>query len=111
MGRKLVATAQFARAAVLVDKCLAYPAPATFRGDRCPPHPFGQTLTASVPVPDPDLPIPPAPAPDNRPLVYLVTTATENEVPACTNLTGPERAELQGILAAGNPHAAARVAK
>lgn len=89
------------RTAQLVDKMLAYPAPATFRGSSCPPHPFGQTLTHAVPLPDPRLAPPAEGQPDLRPLVYRIEDAIAQQVATTPRLTALERTELQAIITSG----------
>jgi hypothetical protein len=91
MPRKVADSSKHARAAALVDKLEGYPRDPDFRGELCPPAPFGSTLTEALPTPD---------ASDPRVLVYLVADEVLEKLAESDLLSSSERAELSAIVAA-----------
>jgi hypothetical protein len=99
MARSITDASKHARVIVLIDKLEGYPKDATFRGDRCPPAPFGRTLTYAVPVRDGAEPA--EGQPDGRRFVYVVPQEIIDKVNNAPELTAAERVELASIVQSG----------
>lgn len=101
MSRKITDTTKHSRVIVLVDKLQGYPRDPDFRGQACPPAPFGRTLTEAEPIRDPAQAHPGEGQQDNRPLVYLVRDEVAQKINGSEVLTASERVELQSIVQLG----------